>query len=109
MTGAGDILSRRLLAVRAAMAGCGIWSLTIHVEQDQIALALVQPNATIATIPMVDEGGAAEFDRVEILHSGLGRVAILGPRRPTLAAQLAATADRVDAGESLAEIARGAR
>ena len=115
MTGAGDILSRRLLDVRAAMNGCGIWSLVIHVAQDQIPLAMEQVNATLATIPIddpaapIDDTAATEFDRVEILYPHLGRVAILGPRRPTLAAQLAATAARVDAGESLPEIARGAR
>ena len=108
MTGAGFELSRRLLAVRAAMQGAGIWSLTIHVAQFDIALAMEQPGATLAVIPLVDEG-AIEFDRVEILYPNLGRVAILGPRRPTLAAQLAATAARVEAGETLPAIAQGER
>ena len=110
MTLAGFEFSRRLIAVRAAMQGAGSgWSLVIHVDdQSAIALALEQPGATLATIPLYDEG-EVEFDRVEILYPHLGRVAILGPRRPTMAAQLAATAARVEAGETLPAIAQGAR
>ena len=106
MTGPGFTMSRRLAAVRAAMQGCGIWSLTIHVTQFEIAAALEQPGATLLTIPL-DDAAEVEFDRVEVLYPSRGRVAILGPRRPTLAVQLAATAARVAAGETLPEIARG--